>query len=326
MNRKKWIYLAAGVIIVLLAVVLIRFGVDWSTPVGVIYRDGRDESNAQFRTALEASLRAQGYELIVVQSQSDPQLQLTQVEELAQQHCCAIIVEPVEENVPEALLEALQSTGLPAVISAQQPSQLSMEEYPHIQYVGSGSGEQIGAEQGSMVRSLENGGDINGDGVVCYMIIQGPEEDPDAAARTEAFEAALQSGSVPTQRLSIDYGDWTEESGKAICSQELAIFGMDIEVIACGNDAMARGAAQAIADGGWQVGQDVYLFGVDGDTQALSLIQEGLMTGTVYQDVQAQAVQICTQLENLLSGQESQSRSTAGIAAVTQDNVEQILE
>lgn len=323
MNRKKWLILAATACTLLIAAVLIATGVDWSNPVGILYRDGENSVNAQFHSALEESLRAQGFEVIVTYADGSSEKQLSQIQELAQKHCGALIVEPVTEDAQEPLLEALQNTGLPAVLTGQRPEKLNIEDYPQIRYVDSGS-EQVGTEQGNMVSQLPDGGDINGDGTVCYMVIQGPEEDPDATARTEAFEAVLQSGTIPAERVCIDCGDWTEESGKTICSRELAVYGMDIEVIVCGNDAMARGAAQAISEGGWQVGQDVYLFGVDGDTQALSLIEDGQMTGTVYQDVETQAQAVCTVLVNLMNGQDIQSRTVSGICMVTQDNVAQL--
>lgn len=323
MNRKNWLLLAGTAFTVLIAVVLISIGVDWSNPVGILYRDSENSENAQFHSALEDSLRAQGFEVIVTYADGDSEKQYSQIQELAQKHCGALIVEPVTEDVPESLLEALQNTGLPAVLTGQRPENIHMEDYSQIQYVDNGS-EQIGTKQGDMVSHLPDGGDINGDGIVCYMVIQGPEEDPYATARTEAFEAALQAGETAAECLCIDYGDWTEESGKTICSRELAAFGMDIEVIVCGNDAMARGAAQAIYEGGWQVGQDVYLFGVDGDAQTLSLIEDGQMTGTVYQDVETQAQAVCAVLVNLMNGQDIQSRTASGIFAVTRDNVAQL--
>lgn len=323
MNRRKWLFIAATAGILILAAVLIAVGVDWSNPVGILYRDGKNSVNTQFHSALEDSLRAQGFEVIVTYADGSSEKQFSQIQELAQKHCGALIVEPVTEEAPESLLEALQNTGLPAVLTGQRPENIHMEDYSQIQYVGNGS-EQIGAKQGDMVSHLPDGGDINGDGIVCYMVIQGPEEDLYATARTEVFEAALQAGEIAAERVCIDYGDWTEESGKTICSRALAAFGMDIEVIVCGNDAMARGAAQAISEGGWQVGQDVYLFGVDGDAQALSLIEDGQMTGTVYQDVETQAQAVCAVLVNLMNGQDAQSRTASGIFAVTRDNVAQL--
>jgi methyl-galactoside transport system substrate-binding protein len=52
----------------------------------------------------------------------------------------------------------------------------------------------------------------------------------------------------------------------------------------CNNDGMALGAETAIIAAGRTVGQDIYLLGVDALPEAIDLIKEGNMTGTVLND------------------------------------------
>ena len=47
---------------------------------------------------------------------------------------------------------------------------------------------------------------------------------------------------------------------------------------------MALGAAQAIADAGRVVGQDIYLLGVDALDECVEMVNAGTMTGTVLND------------------------------------------
>ena len=69
-----------------------------------------------------------------------------------------------------------------------------------------------------------------------------------------------------------------------LCANALAKYGDKIEVVFCNNDGMALGAATAIQTAGRKVGEDIYLLGVDALPEAIDLIRDGDMTGTVLND------------------------------------------
>ena len=64
----------------------------------------------------------------------------------------------------------------------------------------------------------------------------------------------------------------------------LSKYGDKVEVVFCNNDGMALGAQTAIEAAGRKVGEDIYLVGVDALPEAIDLIKEGNMTGTVLND------------------------------------------
>lgn len=302
MNKKLWMIAGASALIVVLLVIAIIFGVDWTTTVGICYRDEADQVNGGARQLLEQSLMAQGYEVIVTDAAGDQALQNKMIGHLQKQNCDILVIEPVLTTAEAELNQVISAAGIPCVL-INRPLE-SGTTYP---YVGIDAAA-LGSVQGQMMIDLPEHGDINGDGTVCYMLIQGPEGHLDTEQRTRGLETALEACPLQTQLLSVDNGDWGQESGQQICSRELALFGKDIEVIVCGNDAMAQGAAQAVTDGGWQVGQDVYLLGIGTNAALLEQIRTGAVTGTVGWDEAAFAKKVTEVVAAYVAGQTPESQ------------------
>lgn len=324
MNKRIYIA-AAAIVVLLLGIVVILLGVDWNKTVGICYMEKTDESNAAYREVLEQTLIQQGMEVLVTVADSDQSKQLSMIRELTNRHCDALIVEPVMQEDDTALLEELSRAKVPTVLIGRQLDDGMVESYPWITSVGVDD-TQPGKLQAQMVLDLPDGGDVNGDGIVSYMIIQGPEEDHLATLRTATFRQTLGEAKTESEMLTIGYGNWSADSGLQLCRQNMAAFGKDIEVIVCGSDRMALGAAQAIEEGGWQLGQDVYLFGIGADTEVLQLIRDGKITGTVSSDLDLQINAILRTLINQLGGQRVSNQSDMRQLTVTADNVESFLK
>jgi methyl-galactoside transport system substrate-binding protein len=143
---------------------------------------------------------------------------------------------------------------------------------------------QSGTYQGEIIRDLPNGGDIDGDGVVRYVMLVGDPENTDAQYRTEFSIKALTDAGIEVEQLFQQRGDWEQSKGQELSANALAQFGDKIDVIFANNDGMAMGAIQAIKAAGRTVGKDIYLVGVDAIPEAIDAIKAGDMTGTVLND------------------------------------------
>ncbi len=290
--KRKIAMIGAVVAAVLLVLaVILWLTADKTNTVGICYRESASVETAVYRQQLKDSLTAQGFEVIEVNAHADQSKQLAQIAELAKKKCDVLLIEPVMSDAAEELLAAIGQAELPAVVFNRQIDTALLTQYPQVAYIGTEE-SQTGQLQVQLMEKLPAFGDLNGDGTVSYLLIQGPEDHVDGKARTVSFETKLQQSRLKSIQLAKESGDWTQESGRRICSQQLAAFGKDIEVIVCGNDQMAIGAAQAIADGGRTVGTDVYLLSIGGAEETLQMIQEGKLSGTVYLDssVQIQAI------------------------------------
>lgn len=308
--KRKILMIGAIVLAVLLVLaVILWLTADKTDRVGICYRESDDPETAAYRQQLKNSLTAQGFEVIEVYAHADQSKQLAQIAELAKKKCDVLLIEPVMSDAAEELLESISQSQLPAVLFNRRIHTALLAQYPQVAYIGTEE-KQTGQLQAQLLENLPSGGDLNGDGIVSYLLIQGPEDHVDANVRTTSFEAEIEKSSLKNLQLAKEIGDWTQESGRRICSQQLAAFGKDIEVIVCGNDQMAVGAYQAIADGGRTVGTDVYLLAIGGAEETLQMVYEGKLSGTVYLEP---SVQIQTIIETVLAQFQAEPTETVKI-------------
>lgn len=299
MNKKFLVLVSAGILVVLLIGALI-FGVDWNHKVGICYRSGTDESNARYRDALENSLVDLGVSVVSCNAQGDPAVQLDFLQKLAEEDCDVLLVEPVSATVSKELSDALQALELPAVVTGLQVDR-SASDSP-ITYLGLDPA-RAGAVQAEIALALPDGGDLNGDGAISYVVLPGPEKNIEAQLRTGALAYTLSTGQLQAHELAVKQGPWTKESGQQLCQEALSEFGIDIEVIFCGSDQIAQGAVAAVTDSGWLPGTDVYLIGIGTGAETLQLIQDGQLSGSVAFDEAAFAQYMSNLLHCKLVGE-----------------------
>jgi methyl-galactoside transport system substrate-binding protein len=164
--------------------------------------------------------------------------------------------------------------------------------------------------------------DRNGDGIIGYVLCIGDVGHNDSKARTEGIRKALGTwnGSTdPTVKKdgSVVVGGKTfkvvELEGKAMTGTDGSTwnanaateamggwatkFGTQIDMVVSNNDGMAMGCLQA---SNFPAG--VPIFGYDANADAIEAIGAGKLTGTVSQNVDAQAAGTLQVLRNLLDG------------------------
>ncbi len=246
----------------------------------------RQEIENYFKTLETDTVK---YEISMVDGKNDMGEQTAQVETFITQGMDVIILNLVQTSSAEVLIDKIVAADIPLVLINREPLGETDESYPGIInnekvcYVGADA-RQSGTYQGEIVAELDTKGDVNGDGVVKYVMIQGDPENPDAQYRTEFSVKALNDAGIANEQLTLQVGNWDQTKGQEIAASALTQYGMDIDVIFCNNDAMALGAAAAIEAAGRIVGQDIYLLGVDALDQCVEKVKNGTMTGTVLND------------------------------------------
>ncbi|HAZ95994.1 MAG TPA: sugar-binding lipoprotein, partial [Treponema sp.] len=164
--------------------------------------------------------------------------------------------------------------------------------------------------------------DRNGDGILGYVLCIGDVGHNDSKARTEGIRKALGTwdGSTDPGKVkegSISVGGKTlkvvELEGKAMTGTDGSTwnanaateamggwatkFGNQLDMVVSNNDGMAMGCLQA---SNYPAG--VPVFGYDANADAIEAIGAGKLTGTVSQNVVAQATATLQVLRNLLDG------------------------
>ena len=291
--------------------------------IGVCIYKFDDAFMTTYRNNLESILKEKGYKVSVVDGNNDQAKQNEQIDTFITQGVKALIINPVMTSAADAIIDKVKKADIPTVLINREPTADQMAAYEKLVYVGCDAA-QSGTFQGELILDTANKGDINGDGKVSYIMIQGDPENIDAQLRTEYSVKALKDAGVEVEELDLQRGDWDRNKGQEICQNDLAKFGDQIEVVFCNNDDMAIGALQSIQAAGRTVNKDIYLVGVDALDAALNEVEKGNMTGTVLNDAVGQATEAVNQMEKLLSGTTYKSGEQSvyvPYVKVTPDNV-----
>ena len=291
--------------------------------IGVCIYQFTDAFMTTYRNALQEILEGKGYTVTVVDGANDQAKQNEQINTFITQGVDALIINPVMTSAADQIISTVKNANIPTVLINREPTAEQMAVYDKLVYVGCDAA-QSGTFQGELILETPNGGDINGDGKVSYIMIQGDPENIDAQLRTEYSVKALQDAGIEVEELDLQRGDWDREKGQTICANDLAQFGDQIEVVFCNNDDMAIGALQSIQAAGRKVNEDIYLVGVDALDAALNEVSNGNMTGTVLNDAVGQATAAVEQMEALLGGKTFASGEQSvyvDYVKVTPDNV-----
>ncbi|MFR5295770.1 MAG: galactose ABC transporter substrate-binding protein [Clostridium sp.] len=301
--------------------------------VGISIYKFDDNFMTLYRTELERYLTEElGFkkENITIQDgKGDQAEQTNQIQNFIASGVDVMILNLVQASSAPQVTDMCKDAGIPVVYINREPDTAEEERWASdsisATYVGADA-RQSGTYQGEEIVETANKGDINGDGKVSYIMVQGDPENVDAQYRTEFSVKALTDAGLEVEELLLQRGDWDQAKGQQIVQDALTQFGDKIEVVFCNNDAMALGALQAIDAAGRKVNEDIYLVGVDALTEAVQDITEGKMTGTVFNDYMAQAKTAADMAVKFLNGETVDPVNMVDYVKVTPDNAKDILD
>ncbi|MCE5343547.1 MAG: substrate-binding domain-containing protein, partial [Eubacteriales bacterium] len=186
--------------------------------------------------------------------------------------------------------------------------------------------EEAGIMQGKMIGNYLVANydkyDLNGDGVISYVMFKGDEANQEAIARTKygvedantilvaAGKPALKfyDDSNDKQYLVDQNGTWSRQVAldymQTILSQYSEANKNMVELVIANNDEMAIGAVTALQAAGYNdgTGTTIPVFGVDATEDAKTIIATGAMAGTIKQDAVGMADAIATISANMIAG------------------------
>ena len=301
--------------------------------VGISIYKFDDNFMTLYRTELERYLTEDlGFkkENVVIQDgKGDQAEQTNQIQNFITQKYDVLILNLVQASSAPEITDLCKDAGIPVVFINREPDVAEEERWAsesiNATYVGCDA-RQSGTYQGEEILETSNKGDINGDGKVSYIMIQGDPENVDAQYRTEFSVKALTDAGVEVEELLKQRGDWDQAKAQQIAQDALNQYGDKIEVIFCNNDAMALGALQAIEAADRKVNEDIYLVGVDALTEAVQNVLEDKQTGTVFNDHFSQARMAADSAVQFLKGEKVEPVNMVDYIKVTKDNAQQILD
>ena len=301
--------------------------------VGVCIYQFSDNFMTLFRTELQSYLESKGFKaenIKIVDGANDQATQSGQIDNFITEGVDVMIVNPVNSSSAATITDKVVAANIPLVYINREPDateeQRWADENMDVTYVGCDA-RQSGTFQGEIIADLGlDAIDLNKNGKVDYIMVEGDPENVDAQYRTEFSVKALEDAGLEVNCLTDQVGNWQQDQAQQIVANALGQYGNDVEVVFCNNDAMAMGALQAIQSAGRTVGKDIYLVGVDALVEVVENVMNDKMTGTVFNDYMGQAKTAADMAVKFLNGETVDPVNMVDYVKVTPDNAKDILD
>ncbi|MGN0266073.1 MAG: substrate-binding domain-containing protein [Lachnospiraceae bacterium] len=301
--------------------------------VGVCIYQFADNFMTLFRTELENYLVAQGFSkenIKIMDGANDQATQSGQIDAFIAEGVDVLIINPVNSSSAATITDKVVAAGIPLVYINREPAADEEQRWEdnnwNVCYVGCDA-RQSGTYQGEIIADMGlDKIDLNGNGKVDYIMIEGDPENVDAQYRTEFSIKALKDAGLEVNCLDDQVGMWDQVKGQELVGNALSQHGNEIEVVFCNNDAMALGALQAIQTAGRTVGKDIFLVGVDALTEVVEDVIAGTVSGTVFNDHFAQAHGAADAAIKYVKGETNEYYIGCDYVKVTTENAQEILD
>ncbi|MGI9276011.1 MAG: galactose/glucose ABC transporter substrate-binding protein MglB [Endozoicomonas sp.] len=278
-----------------------------STTLGFTVYKYDDNFMSVVRQAIEAEAKETGgVRLLMNDSENNQSKQNDQVDIMLARGVKALAINLVDPAAAPTIINKAKMDGVPVVFYNKEPSAQALASYDDAYYVGTDSKES-GIIQGQLIANHWQANpkwDLNDDGVIQFVLLKGEPGHPDAEARTDYVISTLnQDYNIKTEQLHLDTAMWDTAMAKDKVDAWFSGPNADkIEVVIANNDAMAMGAVEAMkaADK-----THVPVFGVDALTEALAMVANGDLQGTVLNDGKNQAKATFQIANNLANGKKA---------------------
>lgn len=222
--------------------------------------------------------------LEVVDARDNQNTQNHQVERFVSLDYDVLLINVVDRFAASNMIETAVGANIPIVFFNRKPVDDDLNRADNIYYVGAGP-KAAGIEQAKIIINAYNENphsiDIDGDGVINYVLLEGEPSHQDSLVRTEWVIKTLQENNIPINKLSGAIGNWERAQGSALMEDFLNKYS-NIDLVISNNDDMGLGAIDAIERANNIAG--IKVVGIDGTKEALEAINEGKLLGTIESD------------------------------------------
>ncbi len=296
--------------------------------VHVFYYTYSDPYISKVRNSLDKALKNASISFQDHDGNGNQTTQTEQIQTAITNGAKAIVVNIVNTGSDDAangIISLAKNAGIPVIFFNREVSDAAIKSYDSCAFVGTDA-KEAGILQGQIIGEYVSKNfkslDINGDGVISYVLFKGEEGNNEAIYRTqysvEEADKILKENNFPALRFydsanSNKYlvdrnGLWSASAANEYMTTALTSYnenkGNMIELVICNNDGMAEGAIAALNNAGYNLGKgsrQIPVFGVDATEAAIDLIENGKMTGTVKQDAEGMAKAVSRVVTNSLT-------------------------
>lgn len=222
--------------------------------------------------------------VVILDAKHDSAQQLKQAESFINQKVDAIIIKPVDANSTQAISNECKAAGIPLIaVNANINS-------PATSYVGSNHKLSGTLETEYMAKLMNGKGNV--------AILEGDPSQEAAQQRTEATKEVI--AKYPGMKIvATQTGMWGRDKAVTIAENWIQS-GQKIDAIIANNDEMAIGAEMAYE----QAGKKGVLFaGIDGTQAGLTLLKQGKLAVTVFQNGYQQGYTAADTAHKVITGE-----------------------
>ena len=267
-------------------------------------------------------------------AQQDQIKQNEQVKDLLESGCNVICVNLVDRTAPKKIIDLAKQADVPIIFFNRELVEEDLLTWTKLYYVGARAKESGKLEGELAVEACrEEGTDKNQDGIIQYVLLEGEAGHQDTTVRTEVSVSTIEENGILLERLAATLANWNRKEAQSKMNQFLQDYGNSIELVLANNDDMALGAIDALEVSGIPQEDWPVIVGIDGTEAGLQAVQEGKMSGTVYNDNEGQAHSMVELATRLAKGNSLDSLHMEGkkyiflpYQKVTLDNVYDYLE
>ena len=211
-----------------------------SGSIGLISNDSFGRFTMPIMEGLEAVLATEGVGVFMCNATDDPERERRHVEQLLSKQIDGLIVTSRRsDHRPAMQLAGLRIPVIHVFAHSDDPDALSL----------------LPDDEGGARLAVEH---LLASGRRRIAHITGPARFEAVRLRNAGYHAAMQSAGISP--LPVLHGPWSEAWGREAVAQ---LLDTPPDAILCGNDQIARGAADALREAGRKVPQDVALIGFD---------------------------------------------------------------
>ena len=326
---KKWFALALAMVMLL--------GLCASASAATVMIGWPSEPDSAYLTALDSALEQAFLSRSLTPNDTfagnDFQQQLNRLNEavltFASGYAIDVITTP-DADIAKNMVTVARRNGNKPIIFFENPVEPDetqaaalFESYEYAAYVGHSAamaGEAQGAMAAAWLLARYDEIDLNGDGVISYVLFRGDDSE-DAGAMTAACLDQANAALAAAGKPALHYFDANDPNGfvpaggsgdyvTLYLQNALPYYteagGNMIELVLCGSDAMAVGAVAALAGAGYNngAGKAIPVFGAGGTDEAQAAVAAGTMAGTVAKNPEGMAEAVATLMANMLGGQD----------------------
>jgi len=220
--------------------------------------------------SIQESASSAGIELKFSDAQQKQENQIKAIRSYIQQKVDVIAFSPVVETGWDSVLLEAQRAGIPVILTDRAVD--SEDTSLYATFLGSDFVLE-GQKAGEWLVQNADTSDVNGDGKINVVQIEGTTGAAPAIDRKEGFETAI-AADPSISVIASQTGDFTRDGGKQVMESFLQSY-QDIDVLFAHNDDEGLGAIEAIKAAGLTPGKDIKIITIDAVKDGMTALAAG---------------------------------------------------